>query len=1002
MEFEVLGPVRILRDGQEAALSGQMQRVLVSMLLLHANRPASIDLLSNALWGGEPDDRALQRLQLHVHRLRQTLGEPERVVFDPGGYRLTVLPGELDAERFESLVTEAIEVATAEPERCTSLIRKALDMWRGTPYQGVDFHELTGEADRLQELRMVAMEELYAAEIACGRHASAVGKLTELARQHPLRERLQALLMTALYKGGRQADALAVYRTAREMLVEELGLEPGPELHALERQILAGEPIGEAVRVPPRTVPAQLPHNVSGFVGRDAELAELDRLLQDNDGARIAVIAGTAGVGKTALAVRWAHEIKDRFPDGQLYVDLRGYGPGQPIPSFDVLAGFLRAFGVEGAAIPQDVDERAARLRSLLDQRRVLIVLDNAATVEHVRPLLPGASSCFVVVTSRDALSGLVVREGAHRVGLDRMTVGEAQGLVDGLMGRARDVDAATTTRLIEHCARLPLALRIAAERIRERPGTRAADLVAELEQAEPRLDLLDAGGDEQTSMRAVFSWSYRQLDDDAALMFRSCGLHPGHDIDLYALTALMGHPSIHAAQQSIATLARAHLVDETTDGRYRLHDLLRVYAAELAVTTEGEEERRSALARLFDYYVYTAWRAMEIFAPQEAEIRPGFAPSVATAPNLDSYESAVRWLETERPNLVTLADRAVEMGLGEYATDISAILWRFLDLGSFLDDSRRLHTTALEEARRRNDRTGEGIALRAVGLVSHRMDRYDEATEYLERALALHTELGNTKLQAGILNDLAGVEHIVGRVDEAVEHLQRSLELFRAAGCRPLEVKPLCNLAFNYRRQGRRAEAFECLEQALTIAEESGNRPGQAHALVNLVKVCRDAGRLQEAIEYAHRVLTLSRDSGIHNVRAYVLDHLGAVYLQLGDVIQAARHHQEALVSARTTGDHDLEARALNGLAEVHVAAGEVAEGERAHREALAVAGDVGIRHEEARARAGLGEICARRGDLEDAAEHWRQAYDIFRSLQAPEAEDLRLKLAESTNKVG
>lgn len=332
VRFEVLGPVRVHRGSDPVAVTGSLRRSLLAMLLARANRPVSAETLLDALWGEQLDSRRARRLHLHVHRLRGVLDDPERLSFGPGGYCLRVLPGELDAEQFSMLLDEAGSIAAQDPQRCAELLRKALDMWRGTPYHGVDVPEIAGEIQRLSERRHVALEELYTAELRCGRHAAIIAELSDQVRRYPLRERLHGLLMTALYQGGRRADALAAYRHARQVLVEQLGLEPGPELRVLEGQILAGEPIGHDAQAGPRIIPAQLPHNVSGFVGRDEELSRLDRLLAESgESALISAVAGTAGVGKTALAVHWAHRVKDRFPDGQLYVDLRGYGPDQPL-----------------------------------------------------------------------------------------------------------------------------------------------------------------------------------------------------------------------------------------------------------------------------------------------------------------------------------------------------------------------------------------------------------------------------------------------------------------------------------------------------------------------------------------------------------------------------------------------------------------------------------------------------------------------------------------------
>lgn len=990
MQFEVLGPVRFRHDADVVSLAGRLRSGLFGLLVARANESVPADVLMDALWGGHPDPRAPQKLQQQVHRLRTLLGDAERLSFGAGGYRLRVLPGELDTERFEALVDEADSVAATDPKRCAELIREALRIWRGRPYQDLNLDPLAGEVQRLSERRLVALEELYTAELAGDRHAVIVGELTELVRQHPLRERLHGLLMTALHRNGRQTDALAAYQDARRVLVDQHGLEPGPELRVLERQILAGEPVGPEVaqRV---ARPAQLPHDVAGFVGRDGELAELDRAAAEVDrSVLITVISGTAGVGKTALAVRWAHGADGRFPDGQLYVDLRGYGPDQPMSPDDALAGFLRALGVDGAAIPQDRTERAARFRTLTDGKRMLIVLDNARTADQVRPLLPGSAPCLVLVTSRDRLTGLAAREGVRRVNLDRMTTGEAHDLLTRLIDDRVTAEPHATAQLIERCARLPLALRIAAERIGERRGSSIGDLVTELADEQHRLDLLDAG-DGIASPRAVFSWSYQHLDPEAARLFRLCGLHPGHDIDGYALAALLGS-DLRTTRRLLDSLTRAHLVDQPEGGRYQLHDLLRAYAAELEHATDTEQDRGAALTRLFDHYLHTAARAMNLFAQHEVEFQP--EPRHVAAPSLAGYQQALRWLDTERANLMCVAQRAPECGLTTYTTALSTVLWRYLDVGGYRDDGQRLHTLALTVARDQHDRVAEGIASRAVGIVNHRWDRYDQAAQHLEHSAALLDELGAKKSLAITLNYLAGPYHYTGRSDDAIRLLQRCLDLFRGLGDRSLLARPLSNLGLLYRSLGQHERAFECFENAVTIAEEYDHPPVLVHALRHLAGLCADVARYDEALAYAQRALALAKENGIHNIQSMILNHLGTVYRRVGDHEKAVCHLEEALALARTIGDRRSQARVLNGLAETHFTAGAPAEAARRHDDALTIASADGVRPEQARAHAGLGDVHDRQGDQEKATEHWRQALDIYRALGAPEAAQLHGKL--------
>jgi DNA-binding SARP family transcriptional activator/tetratricopeptide (TPR) repeat protein len=994
MRFEVLGPLRVRCGDEVVTVSGTLRRSLLAVLLARANEPVPVDVLLDALWGEEAGDSGVQRLRVHVHRLRATLDDPERLSFGPDGYCLHLVPDDLDACRFDALLDEASGVVAVDPRRCAELVRQALDLWRGTPYQGVDVPDLIGEVQRLAERRLVAVEDLYTAELRLGRHGEVTGELTELVHRHPLRERLHGLLMTALYQGGRQADALAVYRDARDVLADELGLDPGPELRALENQILQGEPIELAAPAPIAFVPAQIPHDIAGFVGRDGELSQLDALLSECMGrVPIAAVVGTAGVGKTAMTVRWAHRVKDRFPDGQLYIDLRGYGPGNPVPPEDALAAFLRALGVGGAAIPQDPTERAAQFRTVVDRKKLLILLDNARSAVQVRPLLPGSSSCLVVITSRDALGGLVAREGAHRVRLGRMPIGEAHRLLTELLGDRGDTESETTAQLIERCARLPLALRIAAERIREHPHHLAA-LVAELADEHARLDLLDSGDDPDASVRAVFFSSYRNLDSEAARLFRLFGVHPGHDIDAHALTALAGGDDLRTTRRLLDTLTRASLVDETADRRYVLHDLLATYAAELTETTDPPAERTAALARLLDYYLHAAARAVRFVMPSELEPSDTVGSPVTATPELSTYEAAIRWLNNERANLVRAAEAATR-DLPGYTTNLSRVLSGYLDLGMHLDEVRRLQTISLDIAREHGDLVAEGIALRSFGLMHLYAHQFDEAERYFEKSLALHEKAGARVFQATTLNHLGALCGFAGRVEDGIRHLRRSAELFQELGHRLMAQRPLTSLGQLHLRQGRHESALHYLHQAFTITVEYDYPPGQFQTSYGLAGVYRDLGRYADALDCVHRALNIARSSHFSLHEVATLYRLGTIHLRLGDHEKAKRHHHQALAIARNIYNTQLIAMTLNGLAETHAAAGAPADVIRGHHlDALMAATNLGARYEQARAHAGLGDLHQRQGEHGKAIEHWQRALTTYRDLRAPKTTELQEKI--------
>lgn len=840
MRFGVLGPVCV----GPVALTGRLRAGLLALLLVRPNTPVGAEALLDALWG-DADPTALARLQTSVYKLRRTLDDPDRLTFDTGGYRLRVAPGELDADRFDELVGAAATVR--DPARRAELLREADELWRGPPFQGLDLGALVAPGQRLAERRYTALEELHAAELECGRHRDTLAELSDLADRHPLRERLQVLLMAALHRCDRRSDALAVYRRTHAVVVVELGLEPGPELREAQRRVLAELDPLTGTAAPPRTsTPAQLPGAPGDFVGRRDELAELDEITARS---RVVVVDGGAGVGKTALVAEWARISRDRFPDGVLHVDLQGFGPQDPVPAGMALGRFLRALGDDLASAPTDLDERAARYRTLSDGRRLLVVLDNAATPAQVRPLLPAATSCTVVVTSRDRLDGLAVGEGAHRLDVGPMTPQDARLLLTARLGAAAP-DTRRCAEIADRCAHLPLALRVVAERLRS-PGAPGADrIVDELADEEQRLDLLDTG-DAHTSVRSVLSWSYRRLGPDAARMFRLCGFrcpHPGHLLDLHGAAALAGTADTRTVRGWMGELARCGLVDERPGPRYAMHDLLRLYAAELA-----QDEPGSAIGpRLVGQFLHTAVRAAGFLQRRETALLTVDLPDAPT-PDLTGCGPALQWLDASRANLYCAADIASRIGLASVAVDLSTTLWPYLDLGRHLDDARRLHTLARSAVRALDDPAAEGIVLRALGLLELRSGRCDAATALLHEAL--ERQDGDSRATTTVY--LAAVHAAAGRLDAA-------LRLGDEAPAAP--ALPLIALGRFLLRGARPREAVHVLRRASEGAE---NGPVRERALRSLADACRATGAEAEADEHVRAAETFTGYAGEPRARA-------------------------------------------------------------------------------------------------------------------------------------
>ena len=740
--------------------------------------------------------------------------------------------------------------------------------------------------------------------------------------------------------------------------------------------------------------PRQLPPTVAGFTGRSAELAALTKMLAGAAGTVvISAIGGTAGVGKSALAIQWAHRAADRFPDGQLYVNLRGYDPDRPVPPADALAGFLRALGVPGPDIPPEEHERGARYRSLLAGRRVLVVLDNARSSDQARPLLPGSPACAVVVTSRDSLAGLVARDGAVRLDLDLLPLSVAMRLLRDLIGARAAADPDATRALAERCCRLPLALRIAAELAADRPGQSLSALVTELAGQQERLDLLDAGGDPHTAVRAVFSWSYRHLDGDTARAFRLAGLHPGADFDAYAVAALAG-TTLGPARRMLDGLARAHLVHLAEPDRYGIHDLLRAYARELADTSDSGEEQHAALTRLLDHYLHTASMAMNTLYPAEPYRRPRIPPPDTPAPPVTQPTTAQAWLDFERATLVDMTVHATGHGWPGHATRLSDTLFRYLYTGGHPPEALTMHSHARIAAERAGDRAAEAIALNYLGTVHIQQSRYREAADHLRQALALFEHASDHIGQARALNNLGATSYYQGRYQEAIGLYRQALDIFGETGDPVNMSRTLLNLGDSEERQGRYALADRHYRRALAISAEIGARDPECISLIALGTVGLRQGRYRQAARYLGRALSLSREIGYRDKEATALARIGELRVRQGRQSEAARYLRDALALYRKIGKPSGERDALNCLGEVLIAADRPEHARAEYAAALGLASQAGDKYEEARAHRGLGDACRADGDADAASRHWQQALALFAELGTPEAGQVRAQL--------
>jgi len=929
MEFCLLGPLVVRSDGTDRPVPHAKQRAILAGLLFGANRAVLKDELAEILWGAEPPPSAETTIRNYIRRLRDALGETgrARITTVPGGYLLRLAPGELDVARFESLLRAAHGAARDGAwEQAAGQARAALALWRGEPLQDVPSDTLAlRDVPRLTELRLQALETRIDADLQLGRHADVVAELQGLVQAHPLREHLQALLMLGLYRSGRQAEALVAYRQARLTLIDEIGTEPGQELSELHQQILSADPAlaqpgpepepdpAPAPRPARRTItPRELPGPVPHFVGRESALAALTALLPADvdagtpEAVVISAIGGTAGVGKTALAVHWAHRVAARFPDGQLYVNLRGFDPGlAPVPPGDAIQGFLEALGVAADQQPAGLEARRGLYRSQLASRRMLILLDNARDTAQVRPLLPGGTGNLVLVTSRHQLTGLVAAEAAAPITLDVLTDVEAREMLRGRLGSLRiKAEPAAVTKLIEVSAGLPLALSIVAARAAQRPWSPLAALTAELE--ESTLDGFDAG-DGVTSVRTALSWSYQQLPDAAARLFRLLSVHPGPDISAPAAASLTGLPEA-GARQALAELSQAHLVAEPAAGRFAFHDLLRAYAAELAASAADEADRNAAWHRTLDHYLLTAYAATLALYPARDELPvPGPQPGARPEP-LAGSRAALAWLSAEYQVILAVIAQAAETGHDLYAQMLPEVLATHLDRTGRWQDSVTVQQIFLAAAERRQDRAAQARALRFIGRSLVRLERYPEGYAHLYQAMESFRQLDDRLGEARSHMAMAQAQGAQGELAEALAHTEQALELFRGIGHRPGEAAALTDTGLFHAYLGDYQQAAEHCELALDLHRELANRDGEAISWAALGRAYRGLDRTADAIACYHRGLLLLEELGHGFNQAEVLIELGDAHEAVGDAEAAHRSWRQALALLEDLGHPDAD----------------------------------------------------------------------------------------------
>ncbi|MEO3746485.1 BTAD domain-containing putative transcriptional regulator [Plantactinospora sp. B5E13] len=899
--YRLLGPVAADEGGEPLPLGGPKPRTILAALLLQAGRVVPEERLIDLTWGETWPATVRGQLHTYVSGLRRRLGAGT-VVRRPPGYLINVGPGELDLHEFEAAVARARGETDAAVR--ADLLGRALTYWSGPELSGTTTWLRGTYGPALRERHLVVWEDRYDAELAAGRCAEVVGALRQAVQTEPLRERLHAQLMRALHGCGRTAEALDVYAAVRARLADDLGVDPGELLRDAYRLVLgADEPRFSG---PGFSVPRQLPTPPSGFVGRTRQLEQLDAAVRPGSDARIVVLTGTAGVGKTTLAVRWAHTVRARFPDGQLYLDLRGFDPtGAAASPAEAVRCLLDAMQVPADRIPPGLDAQVGLYRSLLADRRILVVLDNARDADQVRPLLPGTASGFTVVTSRADLASIVAAEGAVPVPLDLLTTDEARRLLAGRIGADRvRREPAAADEIVAASARLPLALAVVAARAAGRPAFPLAAIAAELRDHD-RLDPFD-GGAPRSDVRTVLAASYRTLDAAAATMFRLLGLHPGPTIPVPAAASLAG-VDVEAARRALVALTRAHLADEPAPGRYGMHDLLREYAAELARHHDDRAWRRAATRRLLDHHLHTAIAADRWLNPHRDAITPGPpCAGVRPEPIADAHR-AMEWFTVEHPVLVALV-LSTSAGFDAQRWQLAWALGTYFDRQGHWDDYVAVQHAALGAAERDAGPLGSAHTHRNLGRAYSRLQMLSEADTHLRRALELYDQGGEETGAAHVHGNLSWVLERSGRHLDALHHARQAMLRYERLGDRAMTANARNTVGWQHAQLGELDEAFAHCRAALTLLRETGDRFGEAVTWDSLGYIHQRRGEPMEAVACYRRALELFREVGDLSNEGQTLRKLASAYEVAGNHAAAGDSRRAALRILDRLGHPDAE----------------------------------------------------------------------------------------------
>jgi DNA-binding SARP family transcriptional activator/tetratricopeptide (TPR) repeat protein len=1039
MEFRALGPIELWSAGHPQDLGPARARCILAMLLLAPRTIVPADTLIDRLWDARPPPKARESLSVYIARLRASLrqgvGDGVQLVGRARGYMLDVDPETIDVHQFRRLRRQANALAASgDHDQAAVLLRQADGLWRGQALAGIRGDWVARMRDGLEEERRAAVLERVGCELELGRHAGLVGELRPLLAQYPLDETLVAHQMTALSRSGRPADALSLYRETRSLLVDEQGTEPGAMLSELHQRILGRDP-ELAVRPsghppvqappPPDTLPPETPE----FVGRHEELGLLTG--EHGRSPAIAVVEGMPGVGKTALAVRAARLISGDYPDGTLYLNLHSGDPGTvSLDPAEALHRLLRMMSVPATQVPDTIADRVALWRAQLSRRRCIVILDDAARPDQVRPLLAAPGRCLILITTRRRLAGL---ESVRTLTLNVLAVDDAVALFRQIAGEDRARDCGQVADVVRLCGGLPLAIQLTAGRVAQDPRLGLADLVEELSQPPARPGRVGVACPEVMS---AFDLSYDALEPDHQRFFRRLGASPCDSVSVQAAAALDGC-TVAEAEKALATLLDYHLLTRDGDGRFRFHDLIREYAGVRAARDATEAEQRQAVGRLLDYYLDAADRADRVLNPFRHRRPVTVSPPPVAIPRVATEEDADGWLESEWRNILQAAQYAGRHEWRQWkqkCADLTHVLADFLEIRTYWEEAIAAHALALQAGRDLDDPASIAQASLSLGAVRQQTGHHEAARQLAEEAAAIYRSLADPRGQADALDQL-GLAHQrtarsrealayfhearllyddaedhhgvagalshsgiacwhLGRYPEATAHLEKALRLYREAGDRRGEAKTLNNLGRIHLYCGYHRDALDDYQRSLEIFREIGGEQNQAILYHNIGSVHHYKGSFEEGLAACRRALAIYRSIGDLPDEADVLNDIGAIYQSAACYDEALVHHEKARVIAEEIGDLSQQLIALRMMADIHRCSGQYAEAFDRYHTALRLAREIGDPYEEGKILEGIAESTLSTQQPAAARIVFRQALDIFERLGVPEAESARIRI--------